>query len=102
VFEPTKIRAFRENDEVRSLPYRFQQITHGVKFAEEHYQTIPSNGSLARAFEVHPTVVTRALKHSYTVPDIHANGGLLSPADEDAIIQWITLNSQKAKHTTRS
>jgi hypothetical protein len=35
------------------------------------------------------------------VPDIHAKAGLLSPVEEDALIHWITLNSQKAKHTTR-
>jgi hypothetical protein len=58
VLGPTRIRAFREDDEFRSFPYHFQQITRVVKFSEEHYQTIPSNGSLARAFEVHSTVVT--------------------------------------------
>jgi hypothetical protein len=36
------------------------------------------------------------------VPDIYAKAGLLSPAEEAVIIQCITLNSQKAKHTTRS
>jgi hypothetical protein len=102
VFGPTKIRAFGEDHEFRSFPYRFQQITAVVKFSEEHCQATPSNGSRARAFEVHPTLVTRVLKHGYTVPDIHAKPGLLSPAEEDAIIQWIALNSQKAKHTTRS
>jgi hypothetical protein len=101
-FGPTKIRAFREGDEFRSFPNRFQQITRIVEFSEEHSQTTPSDGSLARVFEVHPAVVTRALKHGYTVPDIHAKAGFLSPAEEDAIIQWITLNSQKAKHATRS
>jgi hypothetical protein len=101
-FGPTKIRAFREDDEFRSFPYRFQQITDVVKFSEGHYQTTLSNGSLARAFEPHPTSVTGALKHGYTVPNIHATVGLLSLTEEDAIIQWITLNSQKAKHTTRS
>jgi hypothetical protein len=93
VFGPTKIRAFHQDDEFRSFPYRFQQITRVVKFSEGHYQTTPSNGSLTRAFEVHPTVVTRAVKHHYTVPDIHAMVGLLSPAEEDTIIQWITLTS---------
>jgi hypothetical protein len=102
VFGPTKIRAFREDDEFRSFPSRLQQITSVVKFSEEHYQTTPSQGSLARSFEAHPTVVTQSLKHGYTLPDIHAKASLLSPAEEDAIIQWITLNSQKAKHTTRS
>jgi hypothetical protein len=96
VFGPTKIRWFRKDGEFRVFPYRFQQITRVVKFSEEHYQTTPSNGSLARAFEVHPTVVTRTLKHGYTLPDIHAKGSLLSPAEEDVIIQWVTLNSQKA------
>jgi hypothetical protein len=75
------------DDEFRSFPYRFQQITRVVKFSEEHYQMILLNGSLTRAFEVHPTVVTRALKHGYAVPDIHAKAGLLSLAEEDAIIQ---------------
>jgi hypothetical protein len=102
VFGLIKIRAFRDDDEFRSFPYRFQQIKCVIKFSEEHYQTIPSNGSLARAFEVHPTVVTQALKHGYTVPDIYAKAALLSPAEEGAIIQWIRLNSQKEKHTTRS
>jgi hypothetical protein len=101
VFGRIKIRAFCKDDEFRSFPYRFQQITCVVMFSKEHSQTTPSNGSLARAFEVRPTIVTRALKHSYTVPDIHAKAGLLSPAEEDAVIQWITLNSQNAKHTTR-
>jgi hypothetical protein len=102
VFRPTKIRALCKDGEFRSFPYRFQQITCVVKFSEEHYQTTSSNGSLARAFEVRPTIVTGALKHGYTVPDIHAKAGLLSSAEGDALIQWITLNSQKAKHTTRS
>jgi hypothetical protein len=102
VFGPTNIRAFREDDEFRSFPYRFQQITRVVKFSGEHCQTTPSNGSLARAFEIHPTIVTRVVKHGYTVPDIHAKAGLLSPAEEDAIIQWITLNSQKINHATQS
>jgi hypothetical protein len=101
VFGPTKIRASHEDDEFRSFPYRFQQITHVVKFSEEHYQTTPPNGCLVRAFEVHPTVVTQSLKHGYTVPETHAMADLLSPAEDDAIIQWITLNSQKAKYTTR-
>jgi DNA-binding transcriptional regulator YhcF (GntR family) len=102
VLGPTKIRPFCQNDEFRSFPYPFQQITSVVKFSEDHYQTIPSNRSLARLFEVHPTIVTRALKHGYTVPYIHAKAGLLPPIEEDAIIQWITLNSQKVKHTPRS
>jgi hypothetical protein len=102
VFAPTNIRAFREDDEFRSFPYRFQQITRVVKFSERHYQTTPSNGSLALAFEVHPTIMTRALKYGYTVPDIYAKAGLLCPTEEDAIIQWIALNSQKEKHTTWS
>jgi hypothetical protein len=102
VFIQIKIRAFGENDELHSFPYRFQRITRVVKFSKEQYQTTPSNGSLALAFEVHPTVVTRALKYGYRVPDMHAKAGLLSPAEEGAVIQWITLNSQKAKHTTRS
>jgi hypothetical protein len=102
VFGPTNIRAFGQDDKFRSFPYRFQQITPVVKVSKEYYQTTPSNDSLTRAFEVHPTVVTRALKHGYTVQDIHTKAGLLSPAEEDAIIQWITLNSQKARHTTRS
>jgi hypothetical protein len=59
VFGPTNIRASREDDEFRSFAYRFQQITRVVKFSEGHYQTTPSNGSLARAFEVRPTVVTK-------------------------------------------
>jgi hypothetical protein len=101
VFETIKIHAFREDDEFRSFTYRFQQITR-VKFSEKNYQTTPSNGSLARAFEGHPTIVTRSLKHGYAVPDIHAKAGLLSPAEQDTIIRWIILNSQKAKHTTRS
>jgi hypothetical protein len=101
VFGPTKIRAFREDDEFRSFSYHFQQITPVVKLSEEHYQTTPSNGSLARAFEVYLTVVTRSQKHGYTVPDIHAKVGLLSPAEENAIIQWITLNFHKAKHMTQ-
>jgi hypothetical protein len=63
VFGPTKIRVFCDDDEFRYFPYRFQQTTRVVKFSEEHYQTIPLNGSLARAFEFHPIVVTRALKH---------------------------------------
>jgi hypothetical protein len=50
VFGPTKIRAFCEDGEFRSFPYRFQQIIHVIKFSEEHYQITPSNGSLARAF----------------------------------------------------
>jgi hypothetical protein len=58
VFGPTKIRAFCEHDEFRYFPYRFQQITCVVKFSGEHYQTAPSNGSLARAVEFHPIVVT--------------------------------------------
>jgi hypothetical protein len=102
VFVPTKICWFCKDGEFRAFPYRFQQITRVIKFSEEHYQTTPSNGSLARAFEIFPTVVTRTLKHGYTVPDIHAKGSLLSPAEEDIIIQLVTLNSQKAKHTTRS
>jgi hypothetical protein len=69
------------------LPYRFQLITLVVKFSEEHYQTTPSNDFLTRAFEVHLAIVTRALKHGYTVPDMHAKADLLSPAEEDAIIQ---------------
>jgi hypothetical protein len=101
VSRPRKVRAFREDDEFRSFPYSFRQITRVVKFSEWHYQTTPSNISLARAFEVQYTVVTRALKHSYTMPDIHAKARLLSPAEQDAIIQWITFNSQKGKHTTR-
>jgi hypothetical protein len=102
VFGPTKIRLFWEDGEFRSFPYRFQQITPVVKFSEDHYQTAPSNGSLARAFEVHSTVVRRALKHGYMVPDIYAKAGLLSPAEENFIIQWITINSQKAKQMTQS
>jgi hypothetical protein len=58
VFGATTIRAFREDDEFRSFSYHFQQITRIVKFSEEHDQTTPLNSSLARAFEVHPTVVT--------------------------------------------
>jgi hypothetical protein len=58
VFGPTKIRAFREDNKFRSFPDRFQQITGVIKFSEEHYPITPSNGSLARTFEVHPTVVT--------------------------------------------
>jgi hypothetical protein len=58
MFGPTKIREFCEDDEFRFFLYLFQQITRVVKFSKEHNQTIPSNGSLARAFEVHPTVVT--------------------------------------------
>jgi hypothetical protein len=102
VFGPTKIRAFRRDDRFRSFPCRFQQFTRVVKFSGEHYQTTPLNSSLTRAFEVHPTIVTRALKHGYTVPDIHAKAALPSPAEEGTIIQWITLNSRKAKHTIRS
>jgi hypothetical protein len=85
VFGPTKIRAFREDDEFRAFPYRFQQITRVVKLSEEHYQTTPSNRSLAQVFEVHPTVMRPALKHGYTVPDIRAKAGLPSRAEEDAI-----------------
>jgi hypothetical protein len=70
VFGPTKIPVVREDDEFRSFPYRFQQITCVVKLSKEYYQATPSNGSLARAFEVHPTIVTPSLKHGYTVPDI--------------------------------
>jgi hypothetical protein len=55
-----------------------------------------------KIFEAHPIVVTRALKHGYPVPNIFAKAGLWSPAEEDIIIQWITLNSQKARHMTRS
>jgi hypothetical protein len=101
VFGPTKIRAFAEDDEFHSFPHRFQQITRILKFFEEQYQTAPSNSSLARAFEVHPTVVTRALKHGHMVADEHAKACLLSPAEEEVIIQWITLNSQKANPELR-
>jgi hypothetical protein len=86
VFKPTKIRAFCEDDEFRSFPYHFQQITRVVKSSEEYCQPTPSNGSLARAFEVHPTVVTKALKHGYTVPNIHAKADMLSATEQEAII----------------
>jgi hypothetical protein len=70
VFGPIKSRAFGDDDEYGSFPCLLQQITRVAKFSEEHYQTMPSEGSLARAFEVYPAVVTRAMKHGSTVPDI--------------------------------
>jgi hypothetical protein len=82
LFGPTKIRAFREDDEFRSFRYRFQQTTHVVKDFEQGCQATPSNDSLAWAFDVHPAVVTRALKHGYTVPDIHAKASMLVPAQQ--------------------
>jgi hypothetical protein len=57
VFGLTQIHASSEDDELRLFRSRFQQITHVVKFFEQHYQATPSNDSLARVFDVHSIVV---------------------------------------------
>jgi hypothetical protein len=95
VFGPIKIRPFGEDDKFRSFQYRLQQITHVVKFFEEYHQADPSNDSLTRAFDDNLTVPTPAPKHDYTVPNVQVKADLFVLAEEEVIIQWIRLNSQK-------
>jgi hypothetical protein len=102
VFGLTKIRAFRADEGFLAFQYRFQQISRVIRFFAEYNQVTRCDSFLTRAFEVHPTVVTHALKHSSTVTNIQAKAGLLLSAEEEVIIQWIRLNLQKARRTNLS